>query len=208
MSTASQLLFVLVALFAGADWFALASDNERLERVAKPLVMVGLVAAALLSNLDGWPLAWLCLGLLAGLLGDVFLLPEIDRFRAGLGAFLIGHLAYIGLALWFGASTPNLVIGLGLMSVMVMTVGTKITESVEGGPLFGPVVAYVVVIGASTALLIGTGRWWMALGAVLFAMSDCLLGWGRFIDPVKGGRLAVHITYHLGQAFIVIGAIT
>jgi uncharacterized membrane protein YhhN len=208
MSTGSQLILVLVGLIAGADWFAVASNNGPLERIAKPFVMVGLVVTALVSNLEGWPLAWLCLGLLAGLLGDVLLLPEIDRFRGGLGAFLVGHLAYIGLALWFGASTPNLVIGLVIMSVMVMTIGTKITESVQGGSLFGPVVAYVVVIGASTALLFGTGRWWIALGAVLFAVSDCLLGWGRFIEPIKGGRLAVHVTYHVGQAFIVIGAIT
>ncbi|MFW2380986.1 MAG: lysoplasmalogenase [Acidimicrobiales bacterium] len=208
MTTVSQIVLGLVGIVAAADWYALTTRNRRLERVAKPLVMVGLLIAVAASNLEGWPLLWLCLGLVAGLVGDVLLLPEIDQFLGGLGAFLIGHLAYVGLAMAFGVSTSKLVVGLVLMTALVLTVGTKITEAVRGSALFVPVVAYVITIGASTALLIGTGRWWMALGAVLFAVSDSLLGWTRFVAPIAGGRVAVHVTYHLGQALITIGAIT
>lgn len=207
MSTTSQLLLALVAAVAAVDWFALATQNRRLERVAKPLVMVGLLLVAITSDLEGWPLVWLCLGLTAGLIGDVLLLPEIDQFIGGLAAFLLGHLAYIGLALWFGTSIGLLVVGLLGMSAVVLTAGSKITDAVQGTPLFAPVVAYVVAIGASTALLIGTGRWWMAAGAMLFALSDTMLGWNRFVETIKGGRVAVHVTYHLGQALITVGAI-
>lgn len=208
MSTASQLFLALVAVVAVLDWYALASRNRQLERSAKPLVMVGLFLVAVTSDLGGWPLAWLCLGLAAGLVGDVLLLPEINQFIGGLGAFFLGHVAYAGLALSFGTSTGRLVIGLLAMTVLVMTVGSRITDAVRGSMLFAPVVAYVVVIGASTALMIGTGRWLMATGAVLFALSDTMLGWRRFIGPTRGGRLAEHVTYHLGQALIAVGAIT
>lgn len=207
MSTTSQLLLALVGVVAAVDWFALATRNRQLERVAKPLVMVGLILVAITSDLEGWPLVWLCLGLAAGLVGDVLLLPDIDQFIGGLAAFLFGHLTYIGLALWFGTSTWLLVVGLLMMSALVMTAGTKITDAVQQTPLFVPVVAYVVAIGLSTALMIGTGRWLMVAGAMLFALSDTLLGWGRFVEPIKGGRVAVHVTYHLGQAFITVGAI-
>ena len=207
MSTSSQLIVVVVCLLAALDWFAVVSSNGRLERVAKPLVMVALLVVGLVSDLTGWSLVWLVIALVAGLLGDIFLLPTVDRFIPGLAAFLVGHLAYAALAVVLGTTTSFLAAGLILSSLAVLTVGTKITDAVQGTAMFAPVVAYVVVIGASTALLIATGRWLMVIGAVLFAVSDSLLGWGRFIAPAWGGRVAVHATYHLGQLLIVLGAV-
>ncbi len=208
MTVGTWLFLGLAVAIAAFDWHALHIHNEPWERIAKPLVMVALIATALVSDLDGWPLVWLVAGLMAGLVGDVLLLPAIDNFLGGLAAFLLGHLAYIGLALWFGTTTWRLVVGLVIMTLIVMTFGTKITDAVQGTPYFGPVVAYVIAIGGSTALLIGTGRWWMGLGALLFASSDSLLGWRRFVGPVPGGRLSVMVTYHLGQTLIVLGALT
>jgi hypothetical protein len=34
--------------------------------------------------------------------------------------------------------------------------------------------------------------------------SDTLLGWGRFVGSAPGGRIAVHVTYHLAQAGFVL----
>ncbi len=208
MSTSSQLIIIVVGLVAALDWFAVASSNHRLERVAKPLVMVALIVLAIASDLAGWGLLWLLVALVAGLVGDVLLLPTIDRFVGGLAAFLLGHLAYAALAIVLGTTTGYLAVGLALASFAVLTVGTKITDAVQGTSMFAPVVSYVVVIGASTALLIATGRSLVILGAVLFAVSDSLLGWGRFVAPAPGGRVAVHATYHLGQLLIVIGALS
>lgn len=170
------------------------------------MVMVVLIALAIASDLHGWGLTWLLVALIAGLIGDILLLPSIDQFVAGLGAFLIGHVAYALLAIVLGTSTGYLAIGLVTASIAVLTAGTKITDSVQGTSMFAPVVSYVVVIGASTALLISTGRPAIIAGALLFAVSDTLLGWGRFVAPAIGGRVAVHVTYHLGQLLIVIGA--
>ncbi len=207
MSTSSQLIVVVVCLLAALDWFAVASTNARLERTAKPLVMVALLAVGFASDLAGWGLVWLVVALVAGLVGDIFLLPAVDRFIPGLAAFLVGHVSYAALAIVLGTTSSFLVAGLVLSSLVVLTVGTKITDAVQGTAMFMPVVSYVVVIGASTALLIATGRWLMVVGAVLFAVSDSLLGWGRFIAPARGGRVAVHATYHLGQLLIVLGAV-
>ena len=35
-------------------------------------------------------------------------------------------------------------------------------------------------------------------------MSDALLALGRFADRSPGGRVTVHVTYHLAQALIVL----
>ncbi|MDQ2727613.1 MAG: lysoplasmalogenase [Actinomycetota bacterium] len=40
--------------------------------------------------------------------------------------------------------------------------------------------------------------------AVLFYASDATLAWDRFVGPLRRGRLAVIVTYHLGQAGLVV----
>ncbi len=51
----------------------------------------------------------------------------------------------------------------------------------------------------------GSGRpCWAASSRSTFAASDALLAWGRFVGPAPGGRVAVHVTYHVAQALLVL----
>jgi uncharacterized membrane protein YhhN len=45
----------------------------------------------------------------------------------------------------------------------------------------------------------------LSSGAILFFVSDALLGWNKFVRQLRYGNIQVIITYHLGQAFIVLG---
>ena len=70
-----------------------------LERIAKPAVMVALIAAAAhrdagRSRRRSAVRPWLVAALVASLVGDVLLLPP-GRFVPGLLAFLVAHLAYV-----------------------------------------------------------------------------------------------------------------
>lgn len=47
----------------------------------------------------------------------------------------------------------------------------------------------------------------VASGAILFYSSDILLAWNKFVNPIKNGRLANMIFYHLGQAALVAGVL-
>lgn len=190
------------------DWWAVWAERHRVERVAKPAVIIGLLVAVTVSDLTGWPRGWLVVALLAGLAGDVLLLPIVDVFVAGLGSFLVGHLAYIALAVVVGIGGWWLGAGLMLATALVVTVGATIVDAVRESRLFLPVSAYIVVLGLSTAMLVGTGSPMIAVGAGAFAVSDALLGWGRFVAPAPGGRVAVHSTYHLAQGLLTAGAIT
>ncbi len=38
-----------------------------------------------------------------------------------------------------------------------------------------------------------------------FAVSDWVLGFDRFVRPLHQGRLAVMVTYHLGQLLLILG---
>lgn len=206
MSVAAVLGLAMLA--AVVDWWAVFADREPIERIAKPAVMVLLIGGAALADLDLWPRLWLSIALLAGLVGDVLLLPAVDRFIAGLAAFLGGHLAYVALALSLGTTAVWLGIGLALSTLLVVTVGSAIVAAVRGSSLAVPVTAYVVVIGVATAMLIGTGLWPVVAGAASFAASDALLGWNRFVEEVRGGRVAVHIAYHAAQVLVTVGVLT
>ncbi len=205
MTAFSWILVGVSSMLAVIDWWAVQTGNERVEQFAKPGVMLALIGSAFASDLEGWPLGWLVAALAFGVLGDVLLLPRVDRFVPGLAAFLLGHLAYASLAVDFGLASGWLIGGLVVASGLVFTYGSKIADAAHGSPQFGPVALYIVVLALSTSVLIGTGLWVLVLGALLFALSDSLLGWDRFIDDAPGGRVAVHATYHLAQIALVVG---
>lgn len=207
MTTISWVFVGAAAVAAGLDWWSVLTGNERTEQGAKPAVLVALILAAWAGQLTGSQQLWLLVALFAGLLGDVLLLPRFDKFVAGLASFLVGHLAYAALAGAIGMRSLWMLAGLLVASVMIATVGTKITDSVHGSSYFVPVVAYILTIGLTTTLLVGTGRVFLVAGSLLFLASDALLGYGRFVDDAPGGRTAVHVTYHLAQIALVVGAL-
>ena len=88
-------LIGIAVLFAILDWIAVARKWQIVEYVAKPAVMVCLIAWLGMNN--GWslPLLWFTVGLVFSLAGDVFLMLPKERFIAGLVSFLLAHIAYI-----------------------------------------------------------------------------------------------------------------
>ncbi len=60
-------------------------------------------------------------------------------------------------------------------------------------------------ISATVVTAYGTRSWVAALGASLFAVSDWILGHERFVAPIRHGRVAVHVTYFVGQVLLVLG---
>jgi uncharacterized membrane protein YhhN len=148
--------------------------------------------------------------LVLSLAGDVFLMGERDRFVPGLIAFFGAHVAYI---VAFGGA---------VLSPYSVFIGT--TLLLVGGPLFlairqglrrkgkseliFPVLAYVFVISLMvlTALTApGADEWSRgaivaaAVGALLFYLSDTLIGIHRFVKELPWAPVTIMITYHLGQ---------
>jgi uncharacterized membrane protein YhhN len=211
MTTLAWLLLVLAAAAALADWYAVARPgaDRRLEYVAKPAVMVALIGvAATLTPQDATVRTFFVAALALSLLGDVALMLPRERFVAGLVAFLLAHLAYVGglgvLALR-AESIPGIVVGLVVVALVLGSVGRRVFGAVRVGQsgLLGPVAAYMGVISLMVVAACATGRPLAAAGAVLFYASDAMLAWDRFVGRRWGG-LAVITTYHLGQALLVL----
>lgn len=205
MTPLSWLLIGLAGIAMLLDWWSVASDRRRLEYFAKPAVLVLIIALPLTFTGDpGAYRGWIIAGLALGLVGDVFLM--LDKFIPGAAAFLLGHVAYvIALA---PLEHPRAALGLGIVLAVadVLTLGRCIARGAwrRSHLLGGIVAAYMLVIGVVVALGVGTHYWTLVLGTLLFGISDTLLGWGRFVGPSFGGRVLVHMTYHLGQLLIAL----
>ena len=201
-------LVVIALCVALVDWWSVSRGHERAESIAKPFVMAVLILGILVESpgASGWIVVF---GLTCSLAGDVLLLPVVDRFIAGLGAFLVGHVFFTtAFLLEANVDAVSVALGVGLSVVAVVAVGRQIVRSAasKDSRLAKPVGAYVVVLG----VMLASGflpAVLSAAGATLFALSDAVLGWNRFVKPIKHGRLLTHIPYHLGQGLIALWAI-
>ncbi|MDZ7732000.1 MAG: lysoplasmalogenase [Acidimicrobiia bacterium] len=202
------VFLVLTAVFAVVDWYAVARDRRQLEYAAKPATLLALLLVALsLEPVDPTARTWFVVALVLSLAGDVLLMVPRNLFVAGLAAFLLGHGAYVVGLLEVGVSAGWLALGAVLVTAGVSTVGIRIVRAVRESDEPGmavPVVAYVVVISLMVVCAVGTGSGLAASGSVLFYGSDALIAWNRFVETLVGGRLAIMITYHLGQAGLVL----
>ncbi|MFT4264040.1 MAG: lysoplasmalogenase [Nocardioides sp.] len=212
-------LGVLTAALALADWYAVATSRNGLERLVKAPTTVALAATAAVAGAVDEPAGrWLIVALLLGAVGDAALLGSTrERFLAGLSAFFAGHLAYLACFLTLGLDVPGWS-WLWVPLLGVLLVGTRdVVPNAwrHGGPALAvPVAAYSAVIGAVLALAWLTGEPWTAAGAAIFALSDSIIGattftrsGPRFGDGSPRVHLAVMVTYYAGQALIAYGVL-
>lgn len=211
MTTIAFILLALAIVAAVCDWIAVHDQDQRLERLCKPLALVGLIAVALALEPDSDAVrTWFVAALIFSLAGDVFLMiRKRDLFIFGLGAFLVAHLAYVFGFLIGGVDPLRTVLGLLVAGAAVSTIGLRIVRSVhEKQPeLALPVVTYMGVISLMLVVAIGSGSGAALLGGLLFYTSDALIGWSRFVKDYKWAPLAIIVTYHVAQVALVVSLI-
>ena len=193
---------------AAADWAAVVARRKPLEYVFKPAVLGALLVVALvLQPDDAGQRAWFVAALVLSLAGDVFLMLPGDRFVPGLASFLAGHLAYTAGLSREVHSGAGLAVGALVVMAVAVPLAARILGAVRRGEhpgLAGPVGAYVLVISTMVATATATGDPRAAVGAWLFYASDALIAWNRFVRPFGWALLAIIVTYHVGQALLVL----
>ncbi|MDG2027278.1 MAG: lysoplasmalogenase [Acidimicrobiales bacterium] len=210
MTTTAVVLLAIAGGFALVDWWSVFTDKLGVEFLAKPAVVICLIGMALAIEVDAGGASNVQRGIIiaalgASLVGDVVLMTPDARFEAGLTAFLVAHLLYIA------ALAPDFTIGPGLAAgILIVGLGFGIVPQLLAGAeehgrmIVIAVAAYIVVVSSMGVVAAGTAVAVTGIGGALFVMSDALLGWGRFVGPTTGGRVLVHVTYHLGQAGLVL----
>ena len=214
-------LFILAVIAAVVNWVAVELEWRRIKYISKPLVILALIAWLRLLAAWNGPLAWFGLALSFSLAGDILLLLPARYFLPGLGAFLLGHIAYlVGLNLTLPptnlASLVLLAAGVLLVALIYPKIRAGLLTKPGGKVLNTAVFFYSMVLTAmllSAVLTLFRPNWnrtaalVVAAGGMLFFVSDILLGFDRFVRPVRHGRLLVMVTYHLGQIALTSGAL-
>lgn len=167
-----------------------------------------LLAVAALSHPVRRERRWLVPALVFSAAGDFFLaMPWWEpSFVLGLGAFLVAHLCFLAALLPLAARVPARVAAAVVVCVACVTLLVWFWPRliVEGMAI--PVVLYMVVLAAMVcaALLADLPTPWTALGAVCFAVSDGMIGIGRFV--LDSEALAVPIWWAYAASLLLITA--
>ncbi len=209
MTGLAWVLLAAAGLFAVGDWVAVGREARRAEYACKPGTLLLLVGVALaLEPAHGDVRAWFVAALLLSLAGDVFLMLPADRFVPGLASFLLAHIAYVVGLNRHGGSARALVLAALPVAVVAAVLARRILWAVLASgyrQLLAPLVAYMIVISAMVTSALATGNAWAAAGATLFFVSDALIAETRFVrEPTPASRVAIMVTYHLGQAGLVL----
>ncbi|HEX2704490.1 MAG TPA: lysoplasmalogenase family protein, partial [Candidatus Lustribacter sp.] len=159
MNIYAWVLLGALAVAAPADWVCVHRGFREGERLAAPAFMVLLLALAWLLGADlvGYG-RWLLIGLVASLVGDLFLLGDTEeRFRAGLGSFLAVHLAYLAMILTLPSHGSPLWVSVVLVALTAGVASYRLILPLvrevpgEGVPLLG----YALVLA-----LVAMAAWW------------------------------------------------
>lgn len=147
---------------------------------------------------------WLLVGLVCCWWGDLLLVPRHNRaaFRAGIVAFLLGHVAYVVAFMQHKIDGLGLVAGAGVALVLAMFVARWLGPKLPFG-YRNLVWTYVVIISgmliAAFGAARGSGPSSIAIGAVLFAVSDLTVARDRFVSHAFANRLAGLPLYFAAQ---------
>jgi uncharacterized membrane protein YhhN len=193
-------LLVAFAVVAALNWWSRWTGNDRLELVTKPLATVLVIGVALTAGGEPLPTALAVAALVLCLVGDVALLPAVDRFIVGLGAFLLGHLVFVPMLIVLGLDRPDLaVVALAWLVPVDVFAGWRIVVAAgRADPgLRVPVAAYLAVISTMALVAWATGIGVALVGATSFVASDSILGWRRFVERRRWMAPAIMATYHL-----------
>ncbi|MCH7788948.1 MAG: lysoplasmalogenase [Acidobacteria bacterium] len=166
-------------------------------------MLVLLIGAALATDpFDPTVKTMFVIALVLSLIGDVILMLDDAPFIAGLGSFLLAHIAYIVGMAQVDLSSLATLVALGAVAAPLAVVGPRLIRSVKANGIAALTIGvgvYAAVITTMVVVAGATTQWLVITAAVMFYASDTLLGWNRFVEPIPHGisRVALNVLPHL-----------
>ena len=215
----SFVLIGIALVIAVINWLAVAKKWVKLKYITKPAVTLALICWLILNGGFQGQLLYFVIGLV--LAGDIFLMLPNEKFIAGLVSFLFAHIAFI---LGFSSGIPKFSVAGLILLILIGLNAFELFRRISNGlksrdqdTLQIPVLIYIIVISlmlvSALLTMVSPNTEWnpfpslmVSFGAVLFVISDTLLAWNKFVNPIKYGNLFVIVTYHLAQITITLGA--
>jgi uncharacterized membrane protein YhhN len=206
MNALATTLLVAAGLAAVGNWISVARGAQTGIYVFKPLTLALLIGSAVTldPSTAGSMRVWFVIALVLSLLGDVFLMLPSDAFVAGLGSFLLAHVAYV---VGMNQGTQGRWWWAVPVAALVGVLGTRLVAGLRRRghrELIVPVVAYVLTIAVMVTSALASGNAVAAVGALLFMTSDAFIGEDRFVKSRSWQPVTIIVTYHLAQALLVV----
>jgi uncharacterized membrane protein YhhN len=152
---------------------------------------------------------WLMLALVFSAVGDFLLAtPQWEpSFVAGLGAFLIAHLCYVGALVPLAVMTRWRLVAVAVTCLLCVALLAWFWPRLGADGLTVPVAVYIAVLCAMVcaALLARLPSRSTALGAVCFLLSDAMIGIDRFILYSDVFAVPIWWVYAMSQLLITAG---
>lgn len=139
-------------------------------------------------------------------LGDVLLVATTRRaLLAGLGAFLLAHVAFGTAFVLYGLRPIWTLVAFAVLTVPRWYVLRWLDPHLEG-PMRPAVQIYVSIISVMVALAVGAsaagGSAWVAAGALCLYLSDLAVARRRFVKPGFSSRLWGLPLYYAAQLLL------
>ena len=165
------------------------------------------VLSFLLARTYGRSFVYLGIAQALSCAGDELLDLNPSYFTLGLAAFLLSHIEYATVWLLyrprpFRTTAGRTWLALGVL-VYAAALGIWLTPGI--GDLSGPVVLYMAAITIMVvSACISRFPIGVALGAILFLVSDSVLATNKFKFPVPGHDFLIWPTYYAGQLLMAL----
>ena len=211
--TRAMVAATLVGALACAVLVAAEYRHARTaRRIAKPIASLAFIAVAVLAAGGTWTdyQRWIVIGLVLGAVGDVALLGTSPRaFLVGLGAFLLGHIAYI--VAFAQLAPPETWLDVRAAVPAVVGAGVLAYLWPRLGQMRLPVIAYVVAIVTMMSAALAAARvdavpemnrMLLVAGAALFFASDFAVARDKFVGASFVNRAWGLPAYYAGQLLI------
>lgn len=215
MTTWSGIAFLAFVILAVVNLIGLRSDDTKVNRRTKPLLMPLLALAYWLAMRGNESFAlFLVIALLCGFLGDTFLLGTTQKlFTCGLLAFLAGHIFYILLFLDRTELSTLPLLGFILPLVVYVLlfwlVIKKLYPSLKKEDKPGATVYMIAILLMNYAALqfgLAGNSYLPFVGSIFFVLSDTMLAFQHFkFRSTPFSRIAIMSTYLVAQMLITFG---
>ena len=166
-----------------------ARGKRAIAGVAKGVASSVFVAAALVMGATATTYGRVLLVAFAfSWLGDLLLLSSEQKpFLAGLGSFLLGHVAFAAAFLVWGVDRSATGLAASVLTVVALLIGQWLLPHVSAG-MKVPVMAYMTAL--CTMVTLAAGAAWsspesrfLLPAAVAFFISDISVARGQFVSP-------------------------
>ncbi len=200
----NKILYISILFFALAILYF--SPVQLPSKLAYPVAFLGLMALLDFRHIG----ISMALGLVFSALGDWQ--GTQGNFLGQMGFFGLAHVAYLCYFVRRSKNVPNWKRAIGYSMTSAMMIGgfafIVIVPEVPTGIIKIGVSIYIVLIMTMMFTAFLQRDWLFALGAALFVISDFILAWNKFLNPIPHASWFIMVPYYLAQWLLYYRATT